>query len=521
MSRSELLALFLVGLLVACGVAGLQHSPGYMDADYYMAGGLRLAQGHGFSEIIIWNYLDDPVGLPHPSHSYWMPLASILAAFGMWVTGQHDFYSARLGFILLAAFVPPVTGILAYRLTTRRELALLSGLLAAFPTYQASFIATTDNFVVYNLLGAIFFLLLFDNSPKNFFALGLVAALMNFARSDGLFWLPLALLGLIFHLHQTHHLDFRNWLKPGGLALVLIFFGYFLVMLPWFSRNLAEFGTFMAPGGSRAMFLTVYGETFYYPASQLSLRHWLASGWQAIAQVRLSALWQNLGTGFAAQGGILLTPFILLAAWRLRHDLRVRLAGLAWLGLYLVMSLVFPFAGPRGSFFHAGAALMPFGWALTPLGLEIAVTAARRRNWFTPQAQHVFRVMLFALNLILTLLLLQIRVINGNWDSSDKTYRLVEQKLQSFGASPTEVIMVVNPPGYYLSSGRAAIASPTASFDQILAAARQYQARYLILETISLPEALQPFFAQSKTTSELRFLFTLPDTEVYEFNWDQ
>ena len=37
-----------------------------------------------------------------PAFSYWMPLASLLAAAGMALTGETDFFSARLVFLLLA-----------------------------------------------------------------------------------------------------------------------------------------------------------------------------------------------------------------------------------------------------------------------------------------------------------------------------------------------------------------------------------------------------------------------------------
>ncbi|HAE58710.1 MAG TPA: hypothetical protein DCG54_04165, partial [Anaerolineae bacterium] len=95
-----------------------------------------------------------------------MPLASILAALGMWMTGQHDFFSARIPFILLAGFVPPLTALLAYRLTARRDLALLSGLLAVFPAYNVSYLAAIDNFTIYRILGAMFFLSLSKISYK-------------------------------------------------------------------------------------------------------------------------------------------------------------------------------------------------------------------------------------------------------------------------------------------------------------------------------------------------------------------
>jgi len=517
MSRANLLALFALGLTVAIIVASLQNSPGYMDADYYMAGGLRLVQGHGFSEMIVWNYLDDPQGLPHPSHSYWMPLASIIAAFGMWLTGQHDFYSARLPFILLAGLVPPLTSLLAYRLTERRELALLSGLLAAFPTYQAPFIATTSNFVIYNLLGAIFFIGLSGDSRKGFFCAGLSVGLMNLARSDGLLWLPLGFLAILLYSIGVHGMQIRHWAWFFVSTAFFVLFGYLLIMLPWFIRNLSEFGTLMAPGGLRAIFLVAYADTFAYPASVLTFERWLDSGWAAIIDVRVSAFWTNLGTSLAAQGGIVLWPFVLFAAWRLRRDFRIQVGVFAWLVLFMVMTIIFPFAGPRGSFYHAGASLLPLGWALAPVGLDFIVVEARRRNWFTPQAQRVFRVMLFAIISALTIVLINIRVINGDWDSSDHAFRQVEFHLQAVGANPQDIVMVTNPPGYYIASGRAAVVSPASELSFVFQSARVYKIRYLILQSHSIPERLVPFLKSPHSTDELHLVFAEPNVVVYEF----
>ncbi|HEX9028167.1 MAG TPA: hypothetical protein VF823_03255, partial [Anaerolineales bacterium] len=121
MTLRRSLLLFLLGLGAVLAVAAFQRTPGYMDADYYYAGGLRLAQGQGLSEPFLWNYLDDPAGLPHPSHAYWMPLASFLAAAGMWASGAVGFWAGRLGFLLVAACLPPLTAGLAYALTRRSD----------------------------------------------------------------------------------------------------------------------------------------------------------------------------------------------------------------------------------------------------------------------------------------------------------------------------------------------------------------------------------------------------------------
>ena len=99
-------ALFVIGFIVPFLVSRFQSLPGYMDADYYFAGGIQLAEGRGFTEPYLWNYLDDPASLPHPSHTYWMPLASIVSALGMWFTGQVTYAAGRLPFLLLSACVP-------------------------------------------------------------------------------------------------------------------------------------------------------------------------------------------------------------------------------------------------------------------------------------------------------------------------------------------------------------------------------------------------------------------------------
>src|SRR5512140_3694282 len=116
MKRSELIALFILGLLFNICVAWLQHAPGYMDADYYYDGGLRLVQGQGFTETYLWNYLDNPQSLPHPSNGYWFPLASMIAAVGMFITGQQTFWAARLGFILIVAMVSPISALLCFQI---------------------------------------------------------------------------------------------------------------------------------------------------------------------------------------------------------------------------------------------------------------------------------------------------------------------------------------------------------------------------------------------------------------------
>jgi hypothetical protein len=97
------ISLFILGLFVAgLGAIWIQ-SPGYMDADYYFATGQELSRGHGFIEPFLWNYLDDPAGLPHPSHLYWLPLTFLwsllhLRSRFMATEAGHGFRACLLSF---------------------------------------------------------------------------------------------------------------------------------------------------------------------------------------------------------------------------------------------------------------------------------------------------------------------------------------------------------------------------------------------------------------------------------------
>jgi hypothetical protein len=255
--------LALLGLIMAGLTGNFQKSPGYMDADYYYAGGLQLATGKGFSEPYLWNYLDDPTGLPHPSNAYWMPLASIIAALGMVIAKQLTWSAARIGFLIIAAMIPLVTYKLAYSLTKERNLALISGLFAVFCGFYSVFLPVTDTFGIYLLLGGLFFLVAYRKNNWRNLLLGIIAGLMHFTRADGILWLFIAFLIVIFIPLEINKNP--GLLKQITLGLLSVFVGYLGIMGAWFIRNELVFGSILAPGGSSMFWLTGYNQIFSYP----------------------------------------------------------------------------------------------------------------------------------------------------------------------------------------------------------------------------------------------------------------
>lgn len=521
------LFLFLLGLIVPAIIAQFQPAPGYLDSDYYFAGGIQLVKGNGFTEPYLWNYLDGTTSLPHPSHTYWMPLASIVAALGMWLTGQISYASARLPFIVIAAMVVPVTAAFAYSFSKKRDLAIISALLAIFSVYNAPFVGVTDNFSLFMLFGGLYFILATQliESPtraRNWFLLGLLAGLMTLSRSDGLLWLALTFLFTIWRAKEKIPLNnpqpstFNLQLVTRNSLLVLL--GFLLIMSPWYARNLNTFGTLMAPGASRTLWLENYDQTFVYPPEQLSWESFLAIGWDKIISARMWALGINLQSAFAAHGGIILFPFIIAGIIYYRKDERVKLAGIAWLSLFFMMTFIFPFAGARGGFFHAGAALQPVWWTLAPLGLDQILLSLRKRNWGSDQTKVIFRSALVMIAVILTVFVVNLRLFSLGWGEGESNYPAVEQFLLRNGIEPDDVVIVRNAPGYYLETNRSAVSIPYGGEDAILAVAKQFDAGYLVLEPQAALAQIKSLMENPQTNSNFVFLGEVNGANIFKIN---
>jgi hypothetical protein len=519
MNWKHYLILFIVGLIVPFGISLFQSLPGYMDADYYFVGGIQLAQGKGFTEPYLWNYLDDPAGLPHPSHTYWMPLASIISAIGMWITGQTTYAAGRAAFILLSALVPLVTATLAYRVSRQTRLAVVSGLLSIFSLYYAPFMPVPDNYALYMLFGGSFLLLAPRREKWIPIALGALAGLLTLARSDGLLWLGLTGLAVMWNHARDENeksVPFSEWLGRFLPAGLLALAGYFMVMGGWHIRSLGLFGSFMTPGGGRLLWLENYNQTFIYPPENLTQLGFLQAGWDAAIGDRMTALSANLGNAFAAQGGIFLFPFILIGVWQLRHDLRTRIAVTGWLILFVVMTVIFPFAGSRGSFFHAGAAFQPYWWVAAPIGLETGLAWARRRGRFKDaSAPLFFQGMLVLLAILMTAYLVNFRVVDSGWAKDDVIYPAVEEKLLEGGIEPQDVVIVRNPPGYYLASGRHSVSLPFGDESTILAVAEKFGASYLILEKDGTFDSIQDLYDNPQDNPAFNYLGEVDGARLY------
>jgi len=524
MKRWHYFIIFIIGLIVRIGVGMLQKSPGFMDAEYYFIGGRNLVQGHGFFEHILWNYLDDPRGIPHPSHGYWMPLASILAAFGMILAQSQRFAAAQSVFILIGSLLPPLTAYLCYLLTNNRASAILAGGLAILSGFYLPFMTTSDTFGIYAVLGAMFFIVLSKPFIRWRFpapiVIGIITGLMHLARTDGIIWLGFGLFGILASTRLRCPPGKRKyWAFLEGFILVIS--GYLAIMGPWFIRNLLEFGSFLAPGGSRSLWIVGYDELFIYPASQLTMKHWLSSGLPVILEARRWALGVNFQRGIAEQGMIFLTPLIIIGLWQSRQDHRIQLGTLAWICTFLIMTLVFPYQGARGGLFHSSAALLPLLWSASTIGFSAVLEWTHRiRNWNIKQARIVFSTAILCFTLFLTIFSGWSKFAKDGqgpapWEKNHFTYQQVEVAIKEIGAVPQDIVLTINPPGYFETTSRPAIAIPDGDILITLEVAKKFGAKYLVLET-DHPKGLDGLYENPQMKIDgMNYLFSVDDSHLF------
>lgn len=509
--RRDLVWLTLAQALLWGLVAWGQHGPGYMDAHYYALMGRRLAQGL-WDEPFLWNYLDDPVGIPHPAFAYWMPLPAWLAALGFLLGGiSRGYAAARWSFLALGLFLPAGTAWLAARLGGSRRVALLAGGLAVAAGFYLPYGPVPETFTPGLVLGLALALavLTAEAQPHRaapWWAVGVLGGLLYLNRVEGLLWWLAAVVALA-----------PAWRQAPRRAGVGLLGGLLLVVLPWWGRNLAVWGTPTAPGGWRVLWLTDYDDLFLYPAAQLTPARWWQQGLAALLADRGWALRLNLGTALAVQGQVVLTPLMLWGAWRLRRRAVVRWGALGWAALFALMTLVFPFPGARGGFFHGGAVVQPLLWALAAHGFAaLAAWGQARRGWQPNLAWRVLGGGLLLILLLLSGVVVARRVYGPNpaaprWDEVDRLYRALGAALPA----TDRPVLVLDPPAWaWWHADAPALAVPDGDPTAVCAVAQRYGAAYLWLEP-NHPRGLADLYANPRAVACLRYRTTVAGVHLF------
>ena len=518
----DLSLLFAVSLVVRLlAIVPVQH-PGYMDAAYSYDIALNLARGEGWVEPFLWNYLNNPTGIPHPSHLYWMPMPTIVAWVGLAILGQ-SYRAAQVPFALLSALLPLVSYWVAVETTGRRRDGWLAGLLTVFSGFYVLYWGHTDNFALFALAGSLSLVAAWQASKARekrgraltwSLAAGALVGLAHLSRADGLLLLVAIALAwatsLISDLRSRKTEEIRDWrLEIASFFFVIL--GYTLMMLPWFVRNWTVSGELLPAAGAQTIWMTTYDDLFSY-GHELSPQTYLAWGWANILRSKLHALWLNTQTVVAVFCLVFLTPLVPIGWWRLRRHPLFQLA--AWYGalLFLAMTFVFTFPGPRGGLLHSGGALLPFIFTTAVVGLDFSVkwVAAHRQAWDARLAMQVFGIGMVGLAVLISGFLYFQGVIAGTrWRGGDAAYSHLAEWLEA-ESQAGQVIMVGDPPGYWYHGGGPSIVVPNEPVETVLVVADRYGARYLVLDR-NRPSPLAPLYGGMETHPRLHLVKKLAD----------
>jgi hypothetical protein len=101
------------------------------------------------------------------------------------------------------------------------------------------------------------------------------------------------------------------------------------------------------------------------------------------------------------------------------------------------------------------------------------------------------------------------------WDQEKISYSLIRTTLISQGMTDKTIVMVANPPGFYLASGNPAIAVPDGDVNTLLRVARRYGAKYVILEAGGTPDGLLPVYDHPEEQAGLRYLGDVGGAHIY------
>jgi hypothetical protein len=168
----------------------------------------------------------------------------------------------------------------------------------------------------------------------------------------------------------------------------------------------------------------------------------------------------------------------------------------------------------NGGFFHAGTAFQPLWFALAPLGLDVLLVRISRNNKKLAQAIQILPGLLLLIMILFSALLVKIRVVDSGWNEGEYLYLKADQFLTEQGARPGAIVMVRNPPAYFVMTGRQAIVMPFGDVQTLLVASRKFNASYLILGPIGNSNPLYELYEHPEDYPDFTSLGVIGDNHI-------
>jgi 4-amino-4-deoxy-L-arabinose transferase-like glycosyltransferase len=494
--------LFLLALLVRLVVGAGFPDPAYPDSAYYVDVARQLATGHGFNVDFVWIFPEvggklpaNPV-LPIPSNAHWMPLASIVMAPFIWLFGPTTF-AANLPFALIGAASAPLAWAIARDAGLRREVAVGAGVIAAVPALSLAYMVQPENFALYGTLVAASLFLAgrgLKGHPWSFAIAGLLAGLASLARNEGL--LVLGAMGLVFLGSR-----WRAWRAAragretgpriplaAALGAVALFA---LAVAPWYARQYATFGSFSpSTATGKVLFMRSFSEwnSITTPAT---LDHLLGMGWGPLLQTRIDGFTQSLVLFTVLIGAILLIPFLVIGAWKLRREAQLSTPFVYAALLLAFCTILVPIHVPGGELFHSAVGLGPHVYVASLEGAVVLagwIAKPRRRGdqgdatGPGTSGDGVARGLIIGLVAFCVVAAMwSVRSVQATWISRAQTAQETNEALNEAGAASDDRVMSIDAAGTKYWSGRGGVVIVDDPIETVAQVAKAYGIRWLVL----------------------------------------
>ena len=505
------IALYVLAL-VARGVAAvLFPDPAYPDSSYYVDVARSIVSGHGFSVDFIWIFPEvgghipaNPV-LPIPSNAHWMPLSSIVQVPFLAVLGQTAI-AAVIPFVVVGALAAPMTWALAREAGAEEWVARGAGVLVAIPALLLPFMAQPDNFGLYQplVVGALWMGARGLKGDRRAFALaGLLAGGATLARNDGV--LVLGTLGLAFLWDR-----WRAWRSRGSrlpaipFATAMLCVALFaVVMVPWYLRQLAVFGTLSPSTASGKVFFIRSIDEWNSISTPATLDHLLGMGLGPLLQTRLDGLLAALGIFAVLAGALLLAPFMLVGAWRRRRSVDFGPFFVYAIVLFAFSAILSAVHVPGGTFIHSACALVPYSYVLALEGIAAGAgwIAARRPSWDAAQASRVFGGA--AVGVAIVGGIGATWTVHLTWDATRQQQVAIGAALDAAGAPASDRLMSIDAAGFRYWTGHGGVVLVNDPLETIESVAVAYDIRWLALQRGDTVPAMEPVLDHDQRPSWL------------------
>jgi hypothetical protein len=265
-------------------VAALQkaRAAGHADPSYYFQTARSLAEGRGFTNDFIWQFLVLPPSVHHYAGDYWQPLPSFLLALPMMITGDHSLIMASSAAVVASALAALAAGALAFNLTSRHLVAGVTVVLVALLPRLSYFSVQTESVPFYLLfvMSALALATARRGGAWRWSAVGVCAAAAWLCRNDGLLVvlvLSAAQVGLLVRAWRAG----RPSMLPALRRLGAYTAGVVIVLTPWIVANEQAMHRPLPPT-TQLPFLTSY-EQLFEVSRRAGLHDLVAGGvWNAL-----------------------------------------------------------------------------------------------------------------------------------------------------------------------------------------------------------------------------------------------